>query len=277
MQEAEKLSSESASPASKPSRGKRSRSQSLLPKEHGVYAEVFFPLTTGLVMSHGAFAAGLLCLAIVSAFLFHEPLLVLLGRRGKRALEKLGDRARPRAVILGTISLLSGMGGIYLAPPPARWALLSLTPALLLLTVLVLKKQEKTLFGELLVAITLSACLIPVALCGKTFVHHSLQAASVWTVSYVLGTLTVHAVINRKKRDSITLSLVVFFLGLFTILSAVQQFLKQAEIWTAAYLPTALACCAVVGLGVPPKKLMAIGWTMLSANALALTVLVLLF
>jgi hypothetical protein len=65
----------------------------MLPKEHGAYGQMAMPLVTSLVVA-GASAPGLLlATAVVIAFLMHEPLVVLLGRRGGRAKREAGGRA----------------------------------------------------------------------------------------------------------------------------------------------------------------------------------------
>ena len=56
---------------------------SLLPKEHGAYAELSFPLVTGLALGEPNLASFSLGLAAVLFFLANEPVAVLLGARGE--------------------------------------------------------------------------------------------------------------------------------------------------------------------------------------------------
>jgi hypothetical protein len=60
----------------------KSRSRWLLPREHGAYAEVLFPLGTASCLGRPSVSSLALSVAVVAAFLAHEPLLVLLGARG---------------------------------------------------------------------------------------------------------------------------------------------------------------------------------------------------
>src|SRR6266542_1201900 len=94
----------------------------------------------------------------------HEPLLVVLGHRGRRVKDVLGSRATRRLAALGAAAAVCGVAALVLSPPAARLA--ALAPAALALPVapLVARRLEKTTAGELLVAAALSACAAPVAL-----------------------------------------------------------------------------------------------------------------
>ena len=70
---------------------------SLLPKEHGAYGQIAFPLATAFVVAGVSTAGLLLAAAVVAGFLAHEPAAVLLGLRGARPLVH-GSDARRKAV-----------------------------------------------------------------------------------------------------------------------------------------------------------------------------------
>jgi len=55
------------------------------PKEHGAYGQLVFPLATAFAIAGATAPALLTAIAVTAAFLAHEPLIVLLGRRGVRA------------------------------------------------------------------------------------------------------------------------------------------------------------------------------------------------
>ncbi|HTM10325.1 MAG TPA: YwiC-like family protein, partial [Verrucomicrobiae bacterium] len=67
--------------------GARPRSL-LLPREHGAYAELGFTLSTGLALGDLTSAKILLAASLVLFFIVHEPLLILLGERGRRRLDQ---------------------------------------------------------------------------------------------------------------------------------------------------------------------------------------------
>jgi hypothetical protein len=151
------------------------------------------PLATGLALGRPGAASLLLAAGIVLAFLAHEPLLVVLGQRGKRVRDAFGERALRRLVQLGAGAAMTGVAGLVLAPPAARLA--ALAPAALALPVapLVVRRLEKTTAGELLVAAALSASAAPVALAGGAPAAWAWGAAATWFASFAAATLPVRA------------------------------------------------------------------------------------
>src|SRR5205823_6340503 len=65
----------------------------LLPKEHGAYGQLLFPLITAMAVGRPGVAAWSFAAAAVCAFLAHEPLLLLLGQRGPCARRERQDDA----------------------------------------------------------------------------------------------------------------------------------------------------------------------------------------
>ena len=57
----------------------------LKPKEHGAYAILIIPIATSLAISGVSVTGGAVAIASLAGFFAHEPLLVVLGRRGLRA------------------------------------------------------------------------------------------------------------------------------------------------------------------------------------------------
>ncbi len=57
---------------------------SLLPKEHGAYGQMAFPLATAFAVAGMNAPALLIGVAVLAGSLAHEPVLVLLGMRGTR-------------------------------------------------------------------------------------------------------------------------------------------------------------------------------------------------
>ena len=166
---------------------------SLLPREHGAWGQLAMPLATGLALGRPGPAAVLLVAAVVLAFLAHEPLLVALGQRGRRAKELAGARATRRLAVLGAGALVCGVAALLLAPPAARLA--ALAPAALALPVapLVALRLEKTTAGELLVAAALSACAAPVALAAGAPAAWAWGSVVTWFASFAAATLPVRA------------------------------------------------------------------------------------
>jgi hypothetical protein len=254
-----------------------SRRLSLLPREHGAYAQLGFPLATALALGDLGFAPVLLVVGIIAVFLVHEPVMVLSGGRGGRAKREQRDPARRRGAMLLAVATITGAAGLWLAPPTARYS--SVVPLALGVTLapLTLKRQEKTLLGELLVAVALSSTLIPVALAGGSGVREALVAFVVWAVVFLLGTITVRAIIARAKKTaepsravhlapllcavSIAIAIAIAIGGDIPALAAV------------AVVPSAFAALVFALLGVHPRNLRRLGWSLVASNVLVLAAL----
>ncbi len=81
----------------------------LLPREHGAYAELGFPLLSGLVLGSPGAASWLFVAAAILLFLANEPLVILLGVRGRRAREEMGPAARRLVLGLGGLGAAAGL------------------------------------------------------------------------------------------------------------------------------------------------------------------------
>ena len=257
-----------------PRRGRRRR-RSLLPREHGVYAEVFFPLATALALGEPSSSGVLLSAAIVAAFLFHEPMLVLLGRRGERAKQNIGRRATTHALILGALTILTGTAGVWGAGPDARLTIGALLSPGLLLALLVAAGREKTLLGESLLAVVLSFASVPIAITSGVSLSAAIATATVWATAFLLGTTTVHAIIARSKRGAVAPAVAVATLALLLIVGVVTSPAVAGPWWPLAAMPTALVAFAAIALGVSTRRLRAVGVALVAADVATMAVLIL--
>ncbi len=258
--------------------GRTSAGPSLLPREHGAYAQVIFPQVTALTLGRPGWASLLILSAIICVFLLHEPLMILTGGRGGRARREQAHRARGRAASLLAIALPAGAIGLFLAGTSTRLAALIVLALAALLLPLILSRQEKTALGELLVAVTLASTMVPVALAAAVPPRVAGIAAGVWMVAFALSTITVRSIIARAKRGAapgwahfvapllcaaaITAAFLLAFAGHLPTLAAV------------AVLPTALVALIVGLLGIHPRNLRRLGWSLVASNLAALAALI---
>lgn len=251
----------------------------LLPKEHGAYAQLGFPLTTGLALGGPSLPAIVLGTAAVVLFLANEPVAVLLGIRGKRLKEQQADVARRRAgLLLGSGGVL-GVTGLALGWP-AIWPGV-LLPALagLLLVPVVLVGKQKSLPGEILVLTAFSTLVLPLAAASGADPLRAGLATGVWWTSFALATLEVHAIkVRIKKRSRYGWTRWVSPLAAAAVLAAalwatLGQGGPQVAPAAAALLPPALAILVISLLRVHPRHLKKVGWTLVGANALTLVLL----
>ena len=257
--------------------GKTQKSQSMMPREHGAYAQIAFPLITALALGRPSAASLLLLVSIIAGFLMHEPLMVLTGGRGGRAKREAGTAARRRAAVLIAVMTLAGALGLWLATPAAR--LVALIPATLtaMLAPLIFSRRERTTAGELLVAGALATTMIPVAVAGGVGVREAITAGAVWAIAFSLSTITVRAIIARAKRGVEAGSATVIAPALCAAVIAAAIYLASRDIVPAlaaiAVVPTALVALIFGVVGVHPRNLRRMGWSLVASNVAVLAAL----
>ena len=250
----------------------------LLPREHGAYAQIIFPLLTALALGDGSAAQFYWAAAALAVFVGHEPLLILAGERGRRSHADLGGHAQKFAGSLFVVALVAGLLGWWHAPQSARLAVTFPLGLAIFLLLLIIYHREKTLPGELLVSLTFSTMLIPVALAGGVALRAALIASAVWGAIFILGTMMVRAVIANAKKathsrwpvyTSQGLSLAVIAASFIVLLTDALPALVAVAI-----LPAALITFACSFMGVHPRHLRTLGWSLVGSNLFALAALV---
>jgi YwiC-like protein len=250
---------------------------SLLPREHGAYAAVAFPLITALSLGAPSAVQLLWIVGCVAVFLAHEPLLIMLGERGRRSHTALGARARRTAYGLAALAIASGGLGWWLAPPAARIALILPLALGALLLRLILTHRERSLPGELLACVTLSSVVIPIALAGGAAPRAAIVAGAIWCTVSALATLTVRATIARAKQTAnhrrltyatIAFSAAALFAACLLIRADILPMLAAAAI-----LPFVFLAVAIGLVHVHPRHLRAMGWSLVGSNVFTLIAL----
>ncbi len=251
--------------------------RSLLPHEHGAYGQIAMPLVCALALGRPGPAAFLLAAGAFAGFLSYEPLLVATGNRGKRAKDEDGARAmRLAGGLLAAAVALAG-AGFLLASPAARAA--SAVPPVLALGIALLVRLdlERTVAGEVAVAVALSSAGLPVAVAAGAPAGAAGAAWLAWALGFTATTLAVEVVLTRARspaRDPgpAAAGAILLLQGTAVALAAV-----RVVGWTvpAAVAPLALASLMVILLRVPAKKLKVVGWSALAATTVALAVLLL--
>ncbi|MCA9137296.1 MAG: YwiC-like family protein, partial [Planctomycetales bacterium] len=93
----------------------------LKPKEHGAYAILGIPICTALIMTGPTVVGSAVAVASIAGFLAHEPLLVAIGHRGKRA-QRTTPNARKRMVVLLALAFACGLIAIAAGSIAARYS-----------------------------------------------------------------------------------------------------------------------------------------------------------
>lgn len=253
-------------------------SKLLTPREHGAYAQLAFPLLSGLIVGGPTLPGAALTASVVCAFLAYEPVAVLLGVRGVRLQREQAGSARRQILILAPIALLLAAGALLLAPGRAR--LLALVPAALAAVVAALLpiRRVKTIAGETATASAFAGMHLPVAAAAGAAGLALWAPAAVWFVAFFVATLAVHAIKARQKqRDAWLRALAVgstIAVGVGAIVIAVAAPPLRLP---ALALAVPVGAVLAVNLGrVHPRALKRVGWTLVACDAAALGILALL-
>lgn len=237
---------------------------SLWPKEHGAYGQLGLPLLTALAMGTPSLSAVLLCAAAVAVFAAHEPLVVVLGRRGARA-QREHARSAVRALVVWTaVAIVCGATGMWIGDAGVRSATALPLSLMLVCVPFVVRGTEKTAAGELIAASTLAAAAIPVAVAGglSPFTAHLMWAA--WSVAFAVTVAAVRCVITNHKLghgERMGLAIALASTAAFATLAA-----YATIVWTA--LPVVIAGWLLIVRPPHPRHLKRVGWTLVGSSAL---------
>lgn len=242
----------------------------MLPKEHGAYGQLLFPLVTALGIGRPTTPALLLSAAALFAFIAHEPFVVLIGQRGARAAR---DQRTQTAVWFGALAgggAACGLTAIVIAPTGVFLALI--VPAALAATLLIviLTRLEHTIGGEVLSALTLSSLALPVGLAARASPVAAMTCAAVFAAVFVSGTLGVRAVIAHTRRPPgrrMRAGAVVVAAGVLVLL----RWIASAGLGTSSAPWAAMPVCALAALlaVAPPsaQRLRTVGWALVATTA----------
>jgi YwiC-like protein len=254
----------------------------VLPKEHGAYGQLLFPLLTALAVGRRTPSALLLAGAAVLAFIAHEPLLVLLGQRGPRAAREQRSRAMAwfaasaiGAVALGTVAFVEARSAAALAQALAVPAVLAIV-----LAVVIVSRREHTAAGEIIASLTFASLALPVARAAGAAVMVALTCAAVFAAIFVAATMAVHAVIARTRHPPASAARVAGVLVTIGSIVALWQLGASGVVSNisavAAFPACAVACVAALAVG-SARRLRAIGWSLIVSTFLGAALLILAF
>jgi len=252
----------------------------MLPKEHGAYAQLLFPIVTAIAIARPTAIALMFAAAAVLAFLAHEPLLVLLGQRGPRAGRDDGTRAVSWFASTASAAGVLLAAALTMASPAVRAA--AIAPAVLaaLLAAAVVAGRGRTTAGELLAAGTFASQSFLVARAAGASSHAALSCASVFAAAFIASTVSVHAVIGCTRRPPAAGARAAAVFVPIASLVALRWMAADGLISSIAPL-AALPVCVVAALAamVAPGAagLRRLGWTLVAATSLSAVLLIVVF
>jgi hypothetical protein len=202
---------------------------------------------------------------------------VLAGSRGERAKRDNEARARLRIGMLGAGGTAAGSWALITGSTDARLAALVPVGLAAIVAPFALTGRVKNLAGEILVAAALAGTLVPVAVASHVTWSYAFVAAGVWFTSFLLATLTVHALKAKTKGHLSPRWTVVAapVLGVAVAGAAILAGSSPAipRLAALALLPPALATLAINLMGVHPRRLKRVGWSLVTANVLTAVLL----
>ncbi|MEM7433619.1 MAG: YwiC-like family protein [Myxococcota bacterium] len=261
----------------------RRRPRLMIPREHGAYAELLFPIVAVLLGGVPTRSAWLFTVAVIACFVANEPLLVISGHRGTRASRDSGRQARRVLGLTLFVAVVTGGLALWYASTMARTA--SLIPMLLgaLLATMASRGLERRLLGETLAALALSSVAIPLGLMTGLGLTPSVYVAAIWFAASLLGTSAARLTIagSRAKTEADVFRVRHKWAALFLIcvvlcgLGVLAPMTPKGPLWIlAAILPVALATLAFSIAKPSASSLRLVGWGLVSANLCTLAIVV---
>ena len=255
----------------------------IIPREHGAYAELLFPIIAVFLGGSPTTSTWLLAVGAIAAFLANEPLLVLVGQRGTRMKRDEGDRAKRALLVFLLFAFGAGVAGLALAPRAAQFAVV--LPLLLGGTLIMLAIQglERSMFGEVLAAAALSSVAVPLGLSAGLTLPAALAVALIWALNALLGTSIVRLTVARTKAKTThelravrlkRTALIVTCLAVVAV-GVAAPFGSRVGLWVmAAAVPVAVVVLAMAALQPTVRRLRLMGWSLIGANLVALIAVV---
>lgn len=243
----------------------KSGKRSLAPKEHGAYAQLGLPLATALVAGRPTVSALAITASAVALFVAHEPLLVVLGRRGARARATEGRRA-----LRWLVALTVAASGLALAALSLPALAVALPASLAIVVALIIARDlERRTWAETIVAWCLSSVSIPVAVASGWTLRNALGAAIAWAIGLSAATVAVRGILAARKHGaepSRTTALVL----LLPALAAALAMLGAIPAWPVLSSLPVVAVASYIALRPPhPRSLHAVGWSLLTATVIS--------
>ena len=255
----------------------------MVPREHGAYAELLFPIVSVFLGGSPTTSTWLLAIGAIACFLANEPLLVLVGQRGTRMKREESDRAKRALLIFSLIGLGAGIAGLLLATPAVQYAVGM--PLLLGIGLIMLAVQglERSMIGEALAASTLSSIAIPLGLSAGLGLTPTLAVALIWLLTSLLGTAVVRLTLARTKaKTDQELSRVRFKRALLMLVclavvavGVAAPYGSRVGLWVlAAAVPVAVVVFTMAVLQPTARRLRLMGWSLVAANLCSLIAVV---
>ena len=241
----------------------------MVPREHGAYGQLLFPMITALAIGRPGAAAFAWAGAAALAFLAHEPVMVLLGQRGAKASRDERHRARRWLSAYFTGAVLLAAVAIAAMPNEARVVLVAPLSLGILLAIVIAVRRERTAWGEVLSAVAMASLAWPAAVASGVPPVAARTCAAVFAGGYAAATVAVHAVIARTRRPPANAARITAMLAAVVVVVLVAkaariQMLDETAVVTVA--PMAGGAFALAWAAPSARRLRTVGWTLIAVS-----------
>jgi YwiC-like protein len=252
-----------------------------LPKEHGAYGQVAFPLVTALGVSGVSTGGLLISVAVIAGFLAHEPAAIVLGLRGSRAKREIGTSATQWLSGCLAIAVAAGIWAVVDLDPAARRSLaIPAVPAVLLVLAMV-QGHEKSWYGEAAAALAFAGASVPVTMAAGASMNVALAVAIPFALLFTTTTLAVRSVILRVRGGGdprATMATRGATLAIASVATAaigamtVAGWLSSSVLLASA--PGLITASIVAARPPAPARLRLLGWTLVAISTLTAAIVV---
>ena len=258
-----------------------SRWSAFLPREHGAYGQIAFPLVAAFAVAGVSTPAVLLSVTVIAGFLAHEPAAIAFGLRGSRARRELGVSAVRGLGVCLAIGAAAALTAAIVMDSAVRWSLaVPAIPAAVLATAM-FTGREKTWYGEAAAALAFAGLAIPLTMAAGASIDVALAVAIPFALLFTTTTLAVRVVILRVRGGGDPRATAATQRATLTISAA--AFALMAILTWAGWLEPPVMVAAAPGLlmavGVaarPPAaaRLRSLGWSLVAVSTLTALIVV---
>ena len=253
----------------------------LLPKEHGAYGQIAFPLIAATGAGGLSIPGVLVTLAVLAGFLAHEPAAIALGLRGARVRRDQGASAVRWLMCWGATGIAAAMGAWIVTAPGLRWSFAVPGVPALLLAIAMTTGREKSWYGETLAALAFSGVPVPVMLAAGASTDAAWAVAIPFALLFITTTLAVRVVILRVRGGGNPGAAAATRRATLAISGAgaigVGALILAGHIASSALIaaaPGLLAAAFIVLRPPPAAHLRRVGWTLVAVSTATTLVLI---
>jgi hypothetical protein len=253
----------------------------LLPKEHGAYGQIAFPILTAFLVAGVSTAGLLIATTVIAGFLAHEPSAILLGLRGTRAKRESWSQAVLWLGCTVAVGVAAGTPALVLVDVPVRWSLLVPLAPTLLLMISTARGHDKSWQGEVAASLAFSGAAMPISLAAAAPIQTGAAVAIPFALLFVESTLAIRVVILRVRGGGNEEAATATRRATLCVAGGAALALGAAS--SVDLLPISVLFASAPGLLIStriaahppaPSHLRTLGWTLVGTSVLTAAILV---